>query len=49
MVFAIVTDPVGAGIFDNLQNPGSNISGVAFGSQETRRLEWLVGIAPASH
>jgi putative ABC transport system substrate-binding protein len=46
VVFAIVTDPVGAGIVDSMQHPGGNITGVAFGIQETRRLEWLVRIAP---
>ena len=45
-VFAIVTDPVGAGIVDSIQHPGGNITGVAFGIQEVRRLEWLVRIAP---
>jgi putative ABC transport system substrate-binding protein len=46
VVFAIVTDPVGAGIVDSMQHPGGNITGVAFGIQEERRLEWLVRIAP---
>ncbi|MFH1153052.1 MAG: ABC transporter substrate-binding protein [Pseudomonadota bacterium] len=45
-VFTIVTDPVGAGIVDSLQNPGGNITGVCFGIQEARRLEWLIKIAP---
>ncbi len=46
VVFAVVTDPVGAGIVDSMQHPGGNITGVAFGLQEERRLEWLVQIAP---
>jgi putative ABC transport system substrate-binding protein len=46
VVFAVVTDPVGAGIVDSLQRPGGNITGVAFGIAEARRLEWLVRIAP---
>jgi putative tryptophan/tyrosine transport system substrate-binding protein len=46
VVFAVVTDPVGAGIVDSMQQPGGNITGVAFGIQEPRRLEWLVRIAP---
>jgi putative ABC transport system substrate-binding protein len=37
---------VGAGIVDSMQHPGGNITGVAFGIQEARRLEWLVRIAP---
>ena len=46
VVFTIVTDPVGAGIVDSIQHPGGNITGVTFGIQEARRLEWLVRIAP---
>jgi putative ABC transport system substrate-binding protein len=46
VVFAVVTDPVGAGIVDSMQHPGGHITGVAFGIQEARRLEWLVRIAP---
>lgn len=46
VVFAVVTDPVGAEIVDSLQHPGGNITGVAFGIAEARRLEWLVWIAP---
>jgi putative ABC transport system substrate-binding protein len=46
VVFAVVTDPVGAGIVDSMQHPGGNITGVAFGIAEARRLEWLVRIAP---
>jgi putative tryptophan/tyrosine transport system substrate-binding protein len=47
VVFSTVTDPTGAGIVDSMQHPGGNITGVAFGIQEERRLEWLVRIAPA--
>jgi putative ABC transport system substrate-binding protein len=46
VVFAVVTDPLQAGIVDSMQHPGGNITGVAFGIQEARRLEWLVRIAP---
>lgn len=46
VVFAVVTDPLGAGIVDSLQHPGGNLTGVAFGIAEARRLEWLVKIAP---
>jgi putative ABC transport system substrate-binding protein len=47
VVFAIVTDPVGAGIVESISAPGGNVTGVTFGPQEARRLEWLVRIAPA--
>jgi putative ABC transport system substrate-binding protein len=46
VVFAIVTDPVEAGIVQSMRQPGGNITGVTFGPQEARRLEWLVRIAP---
>jgi putative ABC transport system substrate-binding protein len=46
VVFVPVTDPVGAGIVDSLRNPGDNITGVTFGTQEGRRLEWLIQIVP---
>jgi len=46
VVFAVVTDPAGAGIVDGIQHPGGNITGVSFGIAEERRLEWLVRIAP---
>lgn len=46
VVFAVVTDPLGAGVVDSIQHPGGNVTGVAFGLQEGRRLEWLVRIAP---
>jgi len=46
VVFTIVTDPVEAGIVDSMQHPGGNITGVTFGIEEERRLEWLLRIAP---
>ncbi|MBN1815313.1 MAG: ABC transporter substrate-binding protein [Anaerolineae bacterium] len=46
VVFVPVTDPVGAGLVSSLKQPGGNITGVTFGIQEGRRLEWLVQIVP---
>jgi putative ABC transport system substrate-binding protein len=46
VVFVPVTDPVGAGLVDSLRQPGGNITGITFGAQEARRLEWLVQVAP---
>jgi putative ABC transport system substrate-binding protein len=46
VVFVPVTDPVKAGIVNNLRQPGGNITGITFGVQEARRMEWLVRIAP---
>ncbi len=47
VVFVPVNDPVGAGIVDSLKHPGGNITGVTFGVQEARRLEWLMQVVPA--
>jgi putative ABC transport system substrate-binding protein len=46
VVFVPVTDPVGAGLVDSLKQPGGNITGVTFGIQEGRRLEWLLQVVP---
>jgi putative tryptophan/tyrosine transport system substrate-binding protein len=46
IVFVPVTDPVGAGIVESMKTPGGQITGIAFGVQETRRLEWLLRLAP---
>lgn len=46
VVFAPVTDPVRAGLVASLRQPGGNMTGVTFGTQEGRRLEWLIRVAP---
>src|SRR5512140_2468628 len=46
VVFIPVTDPVGAGIVASLTKPGGNITGVALVTQEGKRLEWLLQVAP---
>ncbi len=46
VVFVPVTNPVAAGIIDSIKKPGANITGITFGIQENRRLEWLIRIAP---
>lgn len=46
VVFIPVTDPVGAGIVSSLAQPGGNLTGVTFSTQEGRRLEWLLQVAP---
>lgn len=45
-VFAPVTDPVGAGVVENMTVPGGNITGVTFGTSDGQRLEWLLRVAP---
>ena len=46
VVFVPVTDPVGAGLVESLRQPGGNMTGITFGLQEGRRLEWLLQIVP---
>lgn len=46
VVFAPLTDPLGAGIVPSLQHPGGNMTGIISGLSEDRRLEWLKTVAP---
>lgn len=46
VVFVPVNDPVGAGIVEDTSKPGGNITGIISGASETRRLEWLLTVAP---
>jgi putative ABC transport system substrate-binding protein len=46
VVFVPVIDPVKAGIVKSLKQPGGNITGITFGLQEGRRVEWLVQVVP---
>jgi putative ABC transport system substrate-binding protein len=46
VVFIPVTDPVGAGIVESLTKPGGNTTGVTTITQEGKRLEWLLQVAP---
>ena len=46
VVFIPVTDPVGAGVVASLTRPGGNTTGVTYTTQEGKRLEWLLQIAP---
>jgi putative ABC transport system substrate-binding protein len=46
VVFIPVTDPVGAGVVDNLMKPGGNITGITSTTPEGKRLEWLLQVAP---
>lgn len=46
IVFGPVSDPIGTGIVENMTDPKRNITGVAFGTQEPRRLELLEHIKP---
>ena len=46
VVFGPVNEPVGSGIVKNVRNPDSRVTGVFFGIQEIKRLEWMVKLAP---
>jgi putative ABC transport system substrate-binding protein len=46
VVFIPVTDPVEAGVVDNLMKPGGNITGITSTTLEGKRLEWLLQVAP---
>jgi putative ABC transport system substrate-binding protein len=46
IIFAPVTDPVGAGLVSSLKQPGDNITGVTTGGSDAQRLAWLLRVAP---
>jgi putative tryptophan/tyrosine transport system substrate-binding protein len=46
VVFIPVTDPVAAGVVESLMKPGGNTTGVTPATQEGKRLEWLLQVAP---
>ena len=46
VVFGPVNDPVGSGVVDRNPKPDGNITGVYFGIQEVKRLEWMTKLAP---
>jgi putative ABC transport system substrate-binding protein len=46
VVFGPVNDPVGSGIVDKVRKADSHVTGVFFGIQEVKRLEWMVKLKP---
>lgn len=48
LLMAPAADPVAVGLVSGLSHPGQQITGVAFGLQEARRLEYLTRIVPAA-
>lgn len=46
LLLAPASDPVAVGLVSSLSHPGENVTGIAFGLQEARRLEMLTMVAP---
>ncbi len=46
VVFLPVTDPIAAGIVDNLAEPGGNLTGIMSGQSGAKELEWLKTFVP---
>jgi putative ABC transport system substrate-binding protein len=49
VVFGVIADPVAAGVMEDLSHPGGNMTGVKLGTDQGRRLELLLQIAPTVH
>ncbi len=46
VVFAPVTDPIGAGLVDDLNQPGGNVTGITNGNPHPLRMQFLFELAP---
>lgn len=46
VVFVPVTDPIGAGLVDDLQNPGGNVTGITNGNPHGLRMQFLIDLMP---
>jgi putative ABC transport system substrate-binding protein len=46
VVFGVIADPIAAGVMEDLNRPGGNITGVMLSQNQARRLELLLEIAP---
>lgn len=46
VVFAPASNPLRTGLTQSLRRPGGSATGVTFGRQEARRLEWLLRLVP---
>lgn len=46
VVFAPVTDPIGAGLVENLNRPGGNVTGITNGNPHPLRMQFLFELAP---
>jgi putative ABC transport system substrate-binding protein len=48
VVFGVIADPLRAGVMQDLNQPGGNLTGVKLGDDQSRRLEWLIQLAPST-
>ena len=46
VVFGPVSNPVGAGIVETLRRPGGHVTGVTLPKSASKRMKWLIDIAP---
>lgn len=46
VLFLAISNPIGAGLVDNLVEPDGNLTGLTHGTQEGLRLEWLTKLQP---
>ena len=46
VIFAPASNPVQTGLVESIQFPGGNLTGVTFGLQEQKRLEWFLTLVP---
>jgi len=46
IIFAPINDPIASGLVDNLMHPGGNATGIMFGTQEEKRFDWFMRVAP---
>ena len=46
VVFVPVEDPVKAGLVETLSQPGGNLTGISYGENNAKRLDWLTRVIP---
>ena len=46
VVFGVIADPIAAGVIEDLNRPGGNMTGVKLAANQSRRLQFLIEIAP---
>ncbi|WP_024954126.1 ABC transporter substrate-binding protein [Sulfurospirillum arcachonense] len=46
VLFAPASNPIASGLVKSISSPGENVTGVTFGLQEVKRLEWLLKFLP---